>query len=442
MIGSLKALIVAYSFPPVGGAGVQRVLKLTKYLPDHGIRPAVLTVSNPSVPVLDPSLARDFPPGLEVVRARTFEPGYGTKQVAWTAAAGTDAASRPSLSRSVIRCASGLARNLLVPDPQILWQPGAQAALARRLARRQDDVVFVSGPPFSQFLLAPLVRLRRSVAVVLDYRDEWTTCRTMYEMRGGASTRQSSDPIEPALLRCAHAVTTATEEFREALLGRFPFLDPARVVAIPNGYDPDDFPPALPEPPPDRLSVTYAGTIFKLTSARGLLGAVRRLHSRSPALARRLSLRFAGRIADTELPLFDGMAALGVQRLGYVPHDQVLGVLAESHLVLCLLDDVPGVERIYPAKIFELMHLGRPILTLSPPGALTRLLERHRLGTSIPPRDEAAIAAFLEARLREQAEGRLDHRLHAQGIKRYHRRALAGEIACVMREAASRAVRS
>src|SRR6185312_6160070 len=81
----LKALLVAYGFPPVGGAGVQRVLKLTKYLPAHGITPRVLTVSNPSVPVLDPSLERDFPPGLEVHRAHTFEPGYAMKQAAWDA---------------------------------------------------------------------------------------------------------------------------------------------------------------------------------------------------------------------------------------------------------------------------------------------------------------------------------------------------------------------
>src|SRR5271165_950614 len=81
----LRALIVSYSFPPVGGAGVQRVLKLAKYLPSHGVRPAVLTVSNPSVPVLDATLERDFPPGLEVVRVRTFEPGYGMKKAAWSA---------------------------------------------------------------------------------------------------------------------------------------------------------------------------------------------------------------------------------------------------------------------------------------------------------------------------------------------------------------------
>ena len=31
-----KVLIISYYFPPVGGAGVQRVLKFVKYLPQVG----------------------------------------------------------------------------------------------------------------------------------------------------------------------------------------------------------------------------------------------------------------------------------------------------------------------------------------------------------------------------------------------------------------------
>jgi hypothetical protein len=58
-----------------------------------------------------------------------------------------------------VRRALPLAGQLLVPDPQVLWQPGAQLALARLLGRR-FDVVWITGPPFSQFLLAPLARLR------------------------------------------------------------------------------------------------------------------------------------------------------------------------------------------------------------------------------------------------------------------------------------------
>jgi glycosyltransferase involved in cell wall biosynthesis len=450
MTDSLRALVVSYSFPPVGGAGVQRVLKLTKYLPAHGVTPAVLTVSNPSVPVLDPSLARDFPPGLEVVRVRTFEPGYAMKKAAWASAAqGAEreahgaSATRNAQGRSpwrtrAIRQVSSLAKQLLVPDPQVLWQPAAQRALALRLARKKDDVVFVSGPPFSQFLLAPLARLRPGVAVVLDYRDEWSTYRTTYEMMGSRLAAAVGDPLEAAVLRRAHAVTTATDEFRENLLERFSFLDPARVVSIPNGYDPDDFPRDLPSPPADKLVVTYAGTLFKLTSARGLLGAVKRLHEREPELAKRLEVRFLGRIVDTELDAFEGTEALGVKRLGYVPHEEVVRALSASHMVLCILDDVPGVERIYPAKIFELMFLGRPTLTLSPPGALTRLVARHHLGDVLPPRDEAAIAEVLAARLRAftgGGSGTSAIPTEATGIERYHRRALAGEFAAVFRDA-------
>ncbi len=424
---------------------MQRVLKLVKYLPSHGVSPSVLTVSNPSVPVLDRSLEEDFPPELEITRVRTLEPAYGMKAAAWKASG----VERPTLRASVTKRATAIAKQLLVPDPQILWQPAAQLALARHLMDRQRaaDVVFVSGPPFSQFLLAPLARMKRGVGVVLDYRDEWSTYRTTYEMMGSRIAGLVGDPLEAALLRSAHAVTTATEEFRENLLSRFTFLDPARVHAIPNGYDPDDFPESLPSPPTDKFVLSYAGTVFKLTSARGLLGAIRRLHREEPTLAKLLLVRFMGRIVDTELDAFEGTEELGVRRLGYVDHRTVVNELASSHMVLCLLDDVPGVERIYPAKIFELMHLGRPCLTLAPEGALTRLVESQGLGEILAPRDEAAIAGFLAEELRAFARGGTSRRRTRDPAKvaRFHRKALAGEFARVMREAhaaASRGVRT
>ena len=174
-------------------------------------------------------------------------------------------------------------------------------------------------------------------------------------------------------------VTTATEEFRENLLARFTFLDPASVVAIPNGFDPDDFPRELAPPPTDRFVVSYVGTVFSLTSPTGFLGAVRRLHREEPELAKLLRVRFIGRIVDLETAAFEGTEALGVERLGYMDHEAALRALAASHLALCVLDEAPGVSG-YPAKIFELMHLGRPTLTLTPDGALSRLVERHDVG--------------------------------------------------------------
>ncbi len=430
----LRTLIVSYSFPPVGGAGVQRVVKLAKYLPLHGVQPAVLTVSNPSVPLRDASLLRDVPPSVEVTRVRTLEPAYAVKHAAWRA----ETARASHRSRGV-RLVAGLARQTLFPDPQVLWQPAAHRALAARIVARRDDVMLVSGPPFSQFLLAPLARAA-GLGVVLDYRDEWATLRATYEMSRSWVARAVGDPLEAMLLRSAHVVVTATDEFRARLLERFAFVDPARVVAIPNGYDPDDFPLAPNAPPSDRFVVTYAGTVFALTSARGLLGAIRRLHARSPDLAKLLRVRFVGRVVDTELAPFEGAEALGVERVDYVPHEQVLGDLAASHLTLCLLDDVPGAERIYPAKIFELMHLGRPVLTLAPPGsALARLVERHGMGAAIHPRDEEGIASAIEGRLRafQRGDNAAVPWRNAPGTARYDRRALAGDFAQILRAAAS-----
>jgi glycosyltransferase involved in cell wall biosynthesis len=443
----LRALIVSYVFPPTGGAGVGRVLKLAKYLPAHDVTPAVLTVANPSVPITDHSLEKDVSPDLEVVRARTLEPGYRVKQAAWASSSeagarvspgGSSSPSSRPLARRALARAAALGKRAMVPDPQVLWQPDAQRILASRLARRADDVVFISAPPFSTFLSAPLARLG-GAAVVLDYRDEWSTLRTSYEMLAGRLAARLGGAMEVALIRSAHAVTTATEAFRRNLLERFSFLDPDAVVAIPNGYDPDDFPAVLPSPPGDRFVVTYAGTIFKLTSPRGLLGAIRRLHEREPELARLLQVRFLGRIVETELEAFVGMDALGVCREGYVDKDRVILELAASHLVLCLLDDVPGVDRIYPAKIFELMHLGRPCLTLSPRGALADLVDRHRLGVVLPPRNEEVIAAFLERELRAFKAGSRPLAARGVDLESYDRRVQAGEFAGVFREAVARA---
>jgi glycosyltransferase involved in cell wall biosynthesis len=282
-----------------------------------------------------------------------------------------------------------------------------------------------------------LARLRPGTAVVLDYRDEWTMTSSAYEM---SAAGRLSGKLEGAVLRCAHAVTTATEEFRQALLARFPWLDPGTVHTIPNGYDPDDFPETLPQPSGARFVLTYSGTVFRLTSAAGFLEGLRHLHGVEPELAKLLEVRFVGRIVDTEARHFEGSERLGITRLGYLEHARALAHLAESHAALCILDEVDGVERIYPAKIFEIMRLGRPCLALTPEGALSSLVRRHRLGEVVPPRDPAAVAEALARQLRAFRDS--TRAPHAPlDIERFNRRAQAAEFARVFRSARARAQR-
>lgn len=441
MTADASALIVSYMWPPAGGVGSQRVLKLAKYLPEHGYTPTVLTVANPSVPLLDESLMGELPAGISVLRARTLEPEYATKALHWK---GAGTAEQPGawLAKTK-RGLSTVARQVLIPDPQVLWQPDAQRVLLGRLLQRRESVVCVTAPPFSAFLSAPLVRLVGRVGLVLDYRDEWLTLRTQYEMLSRLGS-VAGHAMEYGVLRCADAITVATDAFREHLLERFGFLDPGRVVTITNGYDPDDYAEHLLDrtsPPSDRFVLAYAGTIFRQNSPKGLIGALRRLHAREPQLARLLRVRFIGRIVETERKLFEGTEALGVERVGFIDRDQVMPALAAAHMTMCLLDTMPGAERIYPAKVFELMRLGRPCLTIAPEGALTALARKHELGPVVSPRDENAIADMLASALRQWQAGAFPARAAAIGIERYHRCAIAGQFADVFRSATKRSRR-
>jgi hypothetical protein len=164
-----KLLVIAYFFPPSGAVGVYRTLKFVKYLPEFGWQPVVLTVSNGKFPVYDDSLMKLIPPGVEVHRCASWE----------TLNEGFD---RPSSGRrkktlwSRVHTRLFLMWNwLAVPDPKIGWVPTA-TRVARRLMREQGiQHVYISGSPFSSFLIGPrLKKPQADVRVAIDYRDPWT----------------------------------------------------------------------------------------------------------------------------------------------------------------------------------------------------------------------------------------------------------------------------
>jgi glycosyltransferase involved in cell wall biosynthesis len=260
-----------------------------------------------------------------------------------------------------------------------------------------------------------------------------------YEMHGGMFKSSVIDQLEPALVRRAAMIVTATEEFRQNLIRRNPLLDPARIVTITNGYDPDDFASVANEAPPPRftpgqkLVLTYAGTTFRHTSPRSFLAALRILQERDPSILSLLDVRFVGRIVPTEQRTFDEEPLPCVQRVGYVPREQALRMLAQSHLALLILDEIPGAESMYPAKIFEIMHLRRPLLALAPRGAISRLIDRHNLGTVVNPRDPSAIAEAIARYVRAFERGETIGPASPRDIERFHRRAIAGQLAEVLR---------
>ena len=69
-----RVLIITYYWPPSGGSGVQRWLKMSKYLPENDWQPVIYTAEDAEYPVEDPSLEQDVAPEAEIIRRPIVEP--------------------------------------------------------------------------------------------------------------------------------------------------------------------------------------------------------------------------------------------------------------------------------------------------------------------------------------------------------------------------------
>jgi glycosyltransferase involved in cell wall biosynthesis len=391
-----RVLFVSYLFPPVGGAGVQRVTKFVKYLPEFGWQSSVLTAANPSVPAYDPSLEADVPSGTIITRARTLEPSYRVK-------AAISAGSQPAgiVHRLLKRLGLSLANAVLQPDPQILWLPAAVRAGSRLLDEMPHSAIIATGPPFSSFLVGAMLRRQTGLPLVLDYRDEWDLShRYLENKRHGLLSRFIQRQMQRRAVKSASAVVATTRASARTLQSICTAADStAHVTWISNGFDPEDFVP-LPSNhrrEANRFRLVYVGTLWNLTGVDPLVSALTCLAQRRPDLAARLELVIAGRRMASQDQHLDRLKGLPcrVTVHPYVGHAEALALLRSADALCLLLSDVSGAERVVPAKLFEYMAAGLPILAITPPGEVWDILQEYPTARCIVPRDVDSIVEFL-----------------------------------------------
>jgi len=386
-----RFLLISYVFPPAGGAGVQRALKLVKYIGRHGWQPVVVTPRTASAPVRDSSYAKDLPPGLTVCRLPSLEPGALSQ-------------GQESQPGGASPAAAGLVQRLkrwgaetLFPDRHVLWLATALPGALSAARRHKVEAVLVTGPPFSSFILGRAVAACAGLPLILDFRDDWSGFFTkgFKAHGGGPHWKRAVLGLERRLVRAASRVVATTPALRDRL--RFLHGGPAaKYVWIPNGYDPADyrFLDQSPNPGPpqgEALRLLYAGTVFESHPLQDLWdgAALLTLAERERLLVEIMGRAVPGSVVDP------GLAGLKVRALPYMPHGQALRRMAGAHALVMTLAGIPGLERMVPAKLFEHLALRRPTLAIAPPGAATAIVEACSAGRWLPPGDAQGVAQVL-----------------------------------------------
>ncbi|MBN1139905.1 MAG: glycosyltransferase [Anaerolineae bacterium] len=406
-----RVLIIAYHFPPAGGAGVQRTLKFVKYLPQFGWEPVVLTAKGKPPSLRDPSMESEIPSDVVIRRtpALTFPAWFP-----W-------------------RLRHFITRWLLVVDEQIGWLPFAISQGKQLISQLGIQAIYTTSAPFTDHLIGSYLKRYTGLSWIADFRDPWVDNVTLAFPTG--CHRRLANRIESRIFGYADRIIANTLPAQKFYRCKYPFLDDSHLLSIPNGYDRADFEQAIPLPfDPQRFTIVHVGSLYGQTrTARPFLQAVQRLLEAGTLPRNRIRVLLVGNVGKEthELAATHRLNDV-VQFDGYVPHHQSIASLLSANLLLLIPTSGPGSELFMPAKIFEYLAACRPVLALATPGAAADLIEEAQIGVVVAPGDVDKIAHYLVVLYQQWQRGELEITPNRKVIERYERRQLTGILASVL----------
>lgn len=344
---SRRVLIIAYHYPPLkGSSGIQRTLKFSSYLREHGWEPMILTASPRAYERVSDDQLGEIPPGVVLHRAFALD------------------TSRHLAIRG--RYSNWLAQ----PDRWVTWWPAA-VWRGLRMIRRHEPLAILSTYPIATAHLIGLTLARLSgLPWIADCRDSMT--EPGYP--SNPLTWKTNRRLERAMVeRCARAVFTAPGTLR-MYTERYPNVPQSRWSVIENGYDEDNFRGAeralhaAGERGARPLTLVHSGILYSAErDPRPFFAALAKLKAAGEISAGRLRvvLRASGNDDEYARIVRELKIADIVSLEPPVAYTAALQEMLRADALLLFQGRMCNHQ--IPAKLYEYFRAGRPIFTLADP---------------------------------------------------------------------------
>lgn len=357
-----KVLILTYYWPPSGGAGVQRWLKFSRYLPSTGWLPVILTVrpEDAAYPFTDESLGKEVPPEVEVIRTRAVNYfSFYSKDPSKIPSGGFANNPGKGLKNKISRFIRG---NFFIPDPRRGWNRYAVNEAAEIIRRENIKYVITTSPPHSTQLIGlRLKKLFPGITWIADLRDTWTDIYYYDLFYPTFFSKAIDSHYERNVLRNADQIITVGNNLAKTYMSKTAGIA-SKMHVIPNGYDEEDFEGIIPVMPV-RFTITYVGTLSEVYPLDGLLSALALLEKDGVDFL----FRFAGTISsEIKAKINSYLSSTKTEIISYVSHPEAIKLMAESSLLLLIIPDTRKNDAITPGKVFEYIAAGKPVLYIGP----------------------------------------------------------------------------
>jgi glycosyltransferase involved in cell wall biosynthesis len=402
-----RVLIISHLFPPDAGGGVYRIVKFCKFLPHFGWEPTVLTTKGGYYRDRDETLLREIPANMEIIRTHSFEPGRRSLKLS-TYSKGRQSPAQSAwqkLSSSIISNTIDFLNNwFFIPDKSIGWIFIAEIAGGWLLRKKKIDLIFVSGNPFSSFLIANQLKRWSGVPYILDFRDAWTV--TPYGEKISFLKKKINAALEKRLIKEAGAIIMATEPMHNDYAEKYPQLK-NKFHTITNGFDEDDLKNVKPIRN-NKFTVIHVGSL-NLTFRRPeiFLKAFRKVVDEEKKFKDSAQILFIGNI-DPDLK--ETIKSLDLEKqirlISFLPHYECLNFMAGADVLLLICGDNLQEQT---GKVFEYMLMDKPILALAhPEGAAAEIVKQsHRSSIICHPKQIDNITSALKSLYQKWRENEL-----------------------------------
>ena len=433
-----KVLIITYYWPPSGGGGVQRWLKFTKYLREFGWEPVIYTHSNGEVPVIDHSLENEIPQDIEVIKRPIWEPFSiykkltGQKSSEKVQTGFLSEGKKPGLMQKI---ATWIRGNFFIPDARCFWIKPSARYLDKEIKRIAPDVIVTTGPPHSMHLIAEKLRQKHNIPWIADFRDPWTNIDFYPRLMLTSIADKIHRKLEAKVLKKADQVLTVSKNW--AL--DFKNLGAGNVEVITNGFDPDDFPEETPSPE-SYFSLTHAGYLNEDRNPVKLWDTLGQLVKKDEKFNQALKIRFIGK---TDRSVFESLKYHGlenhIENIDYLPHQEAIELCCRSQILLLLLSDTPEARGRIPGKLFEYLATKRPVFCIGPEdGDSARIIRETQSGYIASFHSSETIEKNILRAFQEFNSGEIS--IKPEGIEKYKRKQLTGELSKVLNNIAQKTV--
>lgn len=383
-----RCLIVSYYFAPLGGGGVQRILKLIKYLSRDDWNFSVVTAGDQleSVPS-DYSLLQEIPGEVEIIRVLNNLPVI-EKQVL---------KNLPFL-KDASYWKRWLSAFYYIPDMRKDWIAPAKNEILTEINQKKYDCILITAPPYSLAILAAELTQEVSLPVILDMRDPWTM--NPYKIHPTPFHFKMDYKYElDSISRVKYGVA-AYKSLVDNYQNTIPGFDAVNWETIPNGFDEEDFDSLSPVNLDDGyFNLAFSGTFYShINNPENLFKAIALVEKKYPEKIRKIQFHHIGKsmISLKTLAKKYGIES-NIKEWGYQEHKNCLELLSGMDACCFILDDkYSKSDMTIGGKVYEYLRLRKPILALVPEtGEAADLIVKTNSGRVIPPSRISEIARVL-----------------------------------------------